>query len=107
MSLNRASKLQEWRRFPDRTSPLAASLGQEFATIKRQHKTFGGVAAAWNVVPQNLAQGAVFKSLNRGVLTVSVSEASLRFELDRWLRDGGKDELIRAGMKVRSVKIVG
>jgi hypothetical protein len=107
MSLQRASKVQEWRRVPDRAMPLAGALGNEFATIKRQHKTFGGVAAAWNVVPQHLAKGAVFKSLNRGVLTVSVSEASLRFELDRWLRDGGREELNKAGMKVRSVKIVG
>ncbi|MBU6412051.1 MAG: DUF721 domain-containing protein [Planctomycetes bacterium] len=107
MSLNRASKVQEWRRIPDRSSHLAASLGEEFATIKRQHKTFGGIAAAWNVVPEHLAQGAVFKSLSRGVLTVSVSEASLRFELDRWLREGGRDELSKAGMRVRNVKIVG
>jgi hypothetical protein len=107
MSLNRASKVQEWRRVPDRATPLAGALGKEFGVIKRQHKTFGGVAGAWGVVPPRLAEGAVFKSLTRGVLTVSVTDAALRFELDRWLRDGGREELNKAGMKVRSVKVVG
>jgi hypothetical protein len=107
MSLQRASKVQEWRRAPERSGTLDVTLSQEFAGIKRLHKTFGSVAQAWNVVPEPLAAGAVFKSLSRGVLTVSVSDASLRFELDRWLRTGGKDELARAGMKVRTVKIVG
>lgn len=107
MSLQRATRVQEWRRQPERAVGLDAVLGQEFAGIKRQHKTFGSVAAAWNIVPAPIAAGSTFTSLSRGTLTVRVSDASLRFELDRWLRSGGKEALIGAGMKVRTIKIVG
>jgi hypothetical protein len=55
------------------------------------------ITNAWEeLAPPGLRDRARVVSLSRGVLNLRVSDASARFEVDRWLRAGGQARLARA-----------
>ena len=62
---------------------------------------------AWDeIVPAPLAARCLSLALTRGVLTVKTSDASTRFELDRFLRCGGEAKLARAAkIAIRKIKL--
>jgi len=64
-------------------------------------------ARAWGtVVPGELARACTIESLSRGVLRVRVTDASVRFGLDRFLRAGGESRVIAASSApIRTVKL--
>ncbi len=58
--------------------------------------------AAWAVeaflqrCPRGLAERVAAVSLRSGTLTIAPRDAASRYELDRWLRAGGEQEIISA-----------
>ena len=74
----------------------------------RRRRAVGGISAAWvELVPAELAAGAELVGQRSGVLTVRVTDASARFGLDRWLRNGGLAALrARSPSALRSVRFV-
>lgn len=49
----------------------------------------------YQLVPTDIRYRSAIRAFKRGVLTVEVDSASVRFELDRRLRDGLTDEIRR------------
>lgn len=101
-------RLRKWRNKPEPAWGLGTELAAIGKTIRKQGRTFGAVGGAWaGVVPAGLAARSGLVSLLRGVLTVRVPNASVKYELDGWLRAGGELELIKrcpAGLtRVRSI----
>lgn len=88
------------------------SMGAVFAIeskhLERARKRTGGAAKAWcEVCPPDLLRRTAIVGLTRGVLTISVRDASTRYELDRLLRSGAETELLRrSAAPVRRVKLV-
>lgn len=89
-----------------------ASLGRDVAALgralARARRSDAGVAEAWEAVcPPALAARTALGGLSRGVLTVRTPDASTRFEVDRFLREGGERSLTGASRAaVRRVKVV-
>ena len=76
--------------------------------IARTRRSVGGIGRAWAAVLPDALAGHVEKiSVSRGVLTVRSVDDGGRYELDRWLRSGGRQALIEAATTtVRRVKVV-
>ena len=92
--------------------PVAPSIEREVlsqaADLKKLEKRSASIGEAWGlVVPEVLAGKTTIDRLSRGVLTVRVADAPARYELDRFLRGGGLEELRRtARVSITRVKIV-
>jgi len=80
----------------------------ESRTLQRMAGHLAAAAEAWNeVCPPSLAAATSLVGMSRGVLTVAVSNASAKYELDRVLRSGAEREFIRrCPMTVRKVRLV-
>lgn len=91
--------------------PRDLSIGQHVRgladSIRAADVGIEAAARAWTkVVPESLAGGCRLETLSRGVLRVSVTDSSVRFELDRFLRAGGESRLIAASSApIRAVKL--
>lgn len=90
------TQLRRWRTRPDPDLSLAGVMAGQARTIQKLERSTGAAATAWTAaVPPALARHTALISLVRGTLTVRVTDAAARFELDRWLRDGGELQVIR------------
>jgi len=89
------------------TLGIGDALSIEVGAIRRQKRAVGGIGRAWAaVLPEALAMHVETIRVNRGVLTVKATDAAGRYELDRWLRSGGRTALIEsATTTVRKVRI--
>jgi len=105
---DRIEKLRTYRVRPGRARDLSADFAFQAAALTRTHKRLGAISRAWAACcPNELLTRSAIVSLNRGVLTVSADDSPTRFELDRWLRQSGQDELIdTARTTLRKVKII-
>jgi hypothetical protein len=112
MSLRRANQeLLRVRKFRNRRDPswsIASAAADAAEEAQRVSRAGSAVERAWRAVaPEGLVGRAAPVSLVRGVLTIQVSDASARWEADRWLRAGGERELARtAKASIRKVKFV-
>ena len=62
--------------------------------LARKVRNIGDISAAWNtVLPPEMLEHATLVNYSQGVLTVSVSSASHRFQLQTFLSGGGLDTL--------------
>jgi hypothetical protein len=107
-SLNQdLARLRQFRNRPDPDCALNTPLTALCRQIERQHRAAGGIGDAWGaVVPPHLARHAEIISFSRGTLTVRAADASTRFQIDRFLRTGGQNELARrAGTAIRRIKL--
>ncbi len=92
--------------------PVAPSIEREIAfqarDLKKLQKRTASIAEAWStVIPGPLADHSAIDRLAAGVLTVRVADASARYELDRYLREGGLERLrAAASAPITRVKIV-
>ncbi len=104
----RLSALREHRVTPDRRITITPDVQGAASELKKLERRLGGVAEAWNrVCPPHLVDRTSIESLARGVLTVRVADAAARFELDRALRSGAEQELVRVSPSgVRRVRLV-
>ena len=99
--------LRERRNFRDKDISIAATVGTIAKETLRQAKQVEGAADAWwRVVPPALAAGTKDVRLTRGVLSVRMSDASIRFAVDRFIRSGGEKALIEASRgRIKRVKL--
>lgn len=100
--------LRRSRTRPDRrvdSSELFTAVGAEAGRTARR---LGDTGGAWGeLCPEAWRDRTSVEGVSRGVLTVRVTDSAARFELDRWLRAGGEDALIRACRTgIRKVKLV-
>lgn len=92
--------------------PVAPSIAHEVLTqgaeLKKLQKRTASIAEAWaQVVPGDLASRTLIERLSRGVLSVRLTDASARFDLDRFLRAGGLEALRAAShAPIARVKIL-
>ncbi len=97
------------RRVREERKTAAADLfAAQAATLKRDQKRIGNAADAWSrLCPAELRLRTTVLGVTRGVLRIGASDSAARFEIDRWLRAGGSDEVVRrCRTTVRSVKVV-
>jgi hypothetical protein len=101
------ARLRQFRNRPDPDCTLNTPLTAVCRQIERQHRSAGGVADAWAaVLPPHLARHAEVVSFARGTLVIRAADASTRFQIDRFLRTGGQNELARrAGVAIRRIKL--
>lgn len=87
---------------------IARVVGAVRDETRRNAKGLGNAGGVWAALcPANLVARTRVESLSRNVLTVCVEDSAAKFVLDRWLRDGGQDEFIRAcSVPVKRVKLV-
>ncbi len=101
-------RLQTLRNVPSKELSVRAEFGALTKTIKRQARNVGGLGGALcEMLPPELAPHLEVVSMARGVLTVRAADASVKFQVDRWLRSGGEQELMRrAGVALVRVRLV-
>jgi hypothetical protein len=102
-------RIRGWRNRADPEWSIGAAVGAAQAAVERAAKSGTVLEIAWReVLPPSLIGRAAAVSLARGILTVRTSDASAKWEVDRWLRCGGERELCRAArVVIRRVKFVG
>jgi hypothetical protein len=100
------SKLRAWRVRREYDTSIGASVRDAAARVEQQRRAGRGAGESWEqLVPARVRERCHVVLVQRGVLTVKVSDAAARFEVDRWLRAGGELELVkRAG--IRKVRVV-
>ena len=89
--------LREHRGLRTRDTSIQGLLSAQAEQAQRQAKRFGQIADLWQqIIPERLVTETVIESLNRGVLTVGVPSAAVRYNLEERLRGGLLDQLRRA-----------
>lgn len=104
----RIERLRINRVRPDRAAPASSELQKIARNLRRDRVRLAGVGGAFlEHCPPRLAARAGIASLNHGVLTITADDSPTRFELDRWLRNGG-DRLIISNSRaaIARVKVV-
>ena len=108
----RARRLERLRGFripPERDQSLAFIQGQFDREVKRPHAQVKQAVELWaQLVPAELAAHTRLESLTRGTLKVVADSSTHLYELDRLLRGGVEQALIR-GLRtsgLRRVKVV-
>jgi hypothetical protein len=101
-------QLRQSRVRPARDLSIAATMGGIQKQLRQQARSVGGIGDAWvRLVPAGLLEQTSVVGVSRGVLTVRASTAAARFELDRWLKSGGEDALVKGATATLSrVKVV-
>jgi len=85
--------------------PLAVLMKKNLA---RNVRDVGDISEAWDeILPPEILPHTALESYNRGVLTVSVSSSSRRYQLQTFLSGGGMQELReRSRRALNRVKLV-
>jgi len=107
-ALRRIESLRSHRVRPERGRDLSGDFAQTARSLQRSFRKLGGVGKAWSdCCPASLLRRTAVVSLHRGVLTIRASDAPTRYELDRWLRQAGQDQVIQScPTTVRRVRVV-
>jgi hypothetical protein len=102
----RLELLQARRTRTARDTSLSPTLIEVSKNLQKQLDSIDPMQQVWNrVIPEELASRAQIR-LDKGILRVSVQDSSIRFALDRLLRAGAQNELIRqAPVPIRNVKL--
>ncbi len=76
--------------------------------LRRDRGRIAGVAEAYlTLCPPALAVRTSLRGLNRGMLTIAADDSSARFNLDRWLRNGGERDIIATSRAaIARVKVI-
>lgn len=101
-------RLRGYRVRRGREAALGEPVEALIADLKRQRRKVGGAAGAWAaVLPPALVERTSIVGLRGGVLTVRVSDASSRFQIDGMMRAGGERSLARVSDgAIQRVKLV-
>ncbi len=86
--------LRRHRSRPEFDTSITRVLQSMASEAERTERRLGDLITCWNeVVPDSLGRQTQVTSLQRGTLHVTVSSASVRYELDRMLREGMLDRI--------------
>ncbi|MGP1346988.1 MAG: hypothetical protein ACTS3F_10035 [Phycisphaerales bacterium] len=93
---------------PDRGVDLGTLVRREGADLQRTAKRLGAGGQAWAAqCPPGLLAHTSVLGLARGTLRIGVANSAARYALDRWLRTGGRESVIRqAGAHIRRITLV-
>lgn len=81
---------------PERAVEVRGVFAAAAREFTKRDRHFSVAAEAWGeVCPRELAARTAIVSFARGVLTIGVTDAATRFEIDRVLRAGAERELVR------------
>lgn len=90
-------QLKQWRNRPERDLSMTFVNDLFKRQIERPHKQVRAVVVLWEqLLPPKLLEHCRLESLRGGVLRVAVDSSERLYELDRRLRGGLEQELIRA-----------
>jgi len=87
-------------------------LAEEFDDAARRlaklERQLGSVSSVWcSVCPTELLEKSRIVQLSRGVLTIGASDSATRFEIDRFLRSGGTQQVLQStAASIRKIKVV-
>jgi Dna[CI] antecedent, DciA len=88
-ALERLRALQARRARPEPRWGIGALVAAVEKDERRRQKSLGAIAELWDeLTPRELALRTRLATFRGGVLTVHVESASVRYDLDRALRDG-------------------
>ncbi len=103
----RLRRLGAWRTRPPRDLSLRFLKDQFQREVARPHQQLGQIVELWREhVPDHLRERTALRALQRGRLTVTVSDSTTLYELDRLLR-GGLEQTLRRQFRgnLRRVKL--
>jgi len=91
----------------DRGTSLRGELSRLSTRYARDASGIGKVAEAWAAAaPESVRSSARLKGLSRGVLTITVPDASSRYRVERSLQSGLRRALIRtSSVTIREVRV--
>lgn len=100
-------RLRQLRVRPERARGLGEDMQLQLKSLRKISRTEAALIAAWNTAaPDSLASRCTPRGVRAGRLKISVPDASTRYELDRWLRSGGQQELSAlAKVPIRGVRV--
>jgi len=106
--LDRFARVRASRVWPERARAMGETFAAQATALKRSQRKHAGCAGAWEAVcPPELIGRTSIVGVRSGVLTIGVADHPTRYRLDRLLRSGAGDELIRlAPTTVRRVKLI-
>jgi len=90
------------------TTPLSSAFDAEARSLRRMERRLAGVGDAWlgNCPPALLDKTSIL-GVQRRILTIRASDASTRYQLDRWLRSGGERAVISACVApIQKIRVV-
>lgn len=87
-------RLRSLRTRPERARDLGQDMRQQMMTLRKVSRTESALHTAWSAAaPDHLVRACTPVGLKAGKLEIIAPNASVRFQLDRWLRSGGQREL--------------
>ncbi|GJQ28983.1 MAG: hypothetical protein HBSAPP03_08670 [Phycisphaerae bacterium] len=89
-------RLRRYRASRGRDMTISGELDRLTRGVQKQRRAAGGIESAWQELAPRVGEAAIGEVLSLspgGVLVVRVPDASVRYEVDRWLRSGGLDAL--------------
>ncbi len=100
--------LRAHRVYKDRDGGLGDTLSRLARGYKRDAGGLGEISQKWQeLAPKDIQPLASLKSFARGVLTISASDATARYMIERSLTGGLRRGLIRSsGTTLRDVRVV-
>lgn len=107
--IEQLKKLQKWRVREDPDLSLGFIERQFKVQIERPYKQLQSLVELWiELLPPDMVEHTRLDSLARSVLTVSVDSSARLYELDRLLRSGLEQQLIKGhkGPAFRRVKLI-
>ena len=93
---------------PEKDFSMSFVADQFKRDVARPFKQLGDLIELWNqLLPADVADGTRLESLQRGILTVAVDSSARMYEIDRRLREGLEQSLIKQhkGPAFRRVKL--
>jgi hypothetical protein len=106
-SIRALEDLRKQHARPMRDLAIAGPMGDLMKQIKAQSRRLSGGGQAWaKVVPPQLLERTTVVSLQSGVLKIKVLDSATKFELERWLKQGGQMQVIReAATTINRIKL--
>ena len=94
------------RRLPETAQGLGSEFAAQGARYKRMANKAGTISEIWDALcPAGLIERTAVK-VARGVLTISVRDSATRYRVERALKSGLSDELVRQSpLAVRKVRV--
>lgn len=87
----RLGRVRGYRVRPDRVEGLGAEIERASRAVRKRTDAEQAAADAWDaVVPDEFRERATFVTVKRGVVTVRVPDAGVRYRLEAWVRGGGQ-----------------
>lgn len=104
----RLERLREYRQWQPRDLSLAREVTAFASRAKKVDRTLSKLLEVWEtVLPRELGESCRPVGIKAGSLDLACSSSAARYEFTRWLQEGGKQALSKAGQNVLRVRFMG